>query len=206
MDHVVITIARSYGSGGRFLGQKLAEELGINCYDKELLRMASDQSGINEKMFGQLDEKVKRTPLFRISKNVYTGKVLSPDDNAYTSDDNVFNYQAKVIRELAEEESCIIIGRCADFILKDMDHVIRMFLYAPKEYRIGQIIDLEGGYRKDIEKKVDTTDSLRAEYYKYHTGNDWYDARNYDLCLDTSKLDYLDVSDIVKKYINLKRK
>ena len=206
MDHVVITIARSYGSGGRVLGQRLAEELGMNCYDKELLRMASDQSGINEKMFGQLDEKVKKTPLFRIAKNIYTGDVLTPDDNAYTSDNNVFNYQAKVIRELAEEESCIIIGRCADFILKDMEYVVRMFLYAPREYRIDQIIDLEGGYRKDVEKKVDSTDSLRAEYYKYHTGKDWYDARNYDLCLDTSKLDYIDVSDIVKKYINLKRK
>lgn len=206
MDHVVITIARSVGSGGRVLGQRLAEELDINCYDKELLRIASDQSGINEKMFGQLDEKVKKTPLFRISKNIYDGRVLRPDDNAYASDDNVFNYQAKVIRELAEEESCIIIGRCADFILKDMDHVVRMFLYAPREYRIDQIIDLEGGYRKDVEKKVDSTDALRAQYYKYHTGKDWYDARNYDLCLDTSKLDYIDVSDIVKKYINLKRK
>lgn len=206
MDHVVITIARSYGSGGRVLGQRLAEELGMNCYDKELLRIASDQSGINEKMFGQLDEKVKKTPLFRISKNIYTGDVLAPSDNAYTSDDNVFNYQAKIIRELAEEESCIIIGRCADFILRDMEHVVRMFLYAPREYRIDQIIDLEGGYRKEVEKKVDSTDALRAEYYKYHTGKDWYDARNYDLCLDTSKLDYIDISDIVKKYIYLKRK
>ena len=206
MDHVVITIARSYGSGGRILGQRLAEELNINCYDKQLLRMASDQSGINEALFGQVDEKIKSMPLFRIAKKIYKDEVFPPERDEYTSDDNLFNYQAKVIKELASEESCIIIGRCADFVLKDTKDVLRMFLYAPQEYCVEQVIDLEGGYRKDIVKKIEMKDVLRAQYYKYHTGNDWYDARNYDLCLNTSTLDYIDLSELVKKYIELKRK
>ena len=129
MEHTVITIARSYGSGGKTLGKLLADELGIHCYDRELLRMASEQSGINEALFGKVDEKVKTMPLFRISKNIYKGEVLPPDSDDYTSDDNLFNYQAKCIKELAKTESCIIIGRCADFILKDEQNVIKMIFY-----------------------------------------------------------------------------
>ena len=119
MKHTVITIARSYGSGGRTLGKLLAKELGIHCYDRELLRMASEQSGINEALFGQVDEKVKSLPLFGISKKIYKGEVFPPESDDFVSDDNLFNYQAKVIKEVAAEESCVIIGRCADFILKD---------------------------------------------------------------------------------------
>ena len=119
MKKTVITIARSYGSGGRTLGKLLAEELGINCYDREILRMASDDSGINEALFGQTDEKLKKSPLFRIArKNPYKGGVIPPESADFVSDDNLFNYQAKVIRELAEEESCIIIGRCAENVKK----------------------------------------------------------------------------------------
>ena len=133
MKHTVITIARSYGSGGRTLGKLLAKELGIHCYDRELLRMASEQSGINEALFGQVDEKVKSLPLFGISKKIYKGEVFPPESDDFVSDDNLFNYQAKVIKEVAAEESCVIIGRCADFILKDNPNVIRLFFYAPRE-------------------------------------------------------------------------
>ena len=120
MKKTVITIARSYGSGGRTLGKLLAEELGINCYDREILRMASDDSGINEALFGQTDEKLKKSPLFRIArKNPYKGGVIPPESADFVSDDNLFNYQAKIIRELAGKESCVIIGRCSNYILKD---------------------------------------------------------------------------------------
>ena len=97
MEHTVITIARSYGSGGRTLGKLLAKELGIHCYDRELLRMASEQSGINEALFGQVDEKIKSSPLFRISKKIYKGEVLPPDSDDFTSEDNLFNFQAQCI-------------------------------------------------------------------------------------------------------------
>ena len=106
MKKTVITIARSYGSGGRTLGKLLAEQLGINCYDREILRMASDASGINEALFGQADERLKRSPLFGIlKKNPYKGGVIPPENSDFVSDDNLFNYQAKVIKELAAQES-----------------------------------------------------------------------------------------------------
>lgn len=101
MKKTVITIARSYGSGGRTLGKLLAEQLGINCYDREILRMASDASGINEALFGKADERLKRSPLFGIlKKNPYKGGVIPPENSDFVSDDNLFNYQAKVIKEL----------------------------------------------------------------------------------------------------------
>ena len=136
MKKTVITIARSYGSGGRTLGKLLAEELGINCYDREILRMASDDSGINEALFGQTDEKLKKSPLFRIArKNPYKGGVIPPESADFVSDDNLFNYQAKVIRELAEEESCIIIGRCANYIYRDDKDCVSVYLHADRAVR-----------------------------------------------------------------------
>ena len=203
MEHTVITIARSYGSGGRTLGKLLAEELGIHCYDRELLRMASEQSGINEALFGKVDEKIKTMPLFRISRNVYKGEVLPPDSDDYTSDDNLFNYQAKCIKELAKTESCIIIGRCADFILKDEPNVIKLFFYASIEDCIKRTMAQNGGTEKDIIKKIEKRDKYRSDYYKYHTGRDWNDARNYDFCLNTSSTSYEKLVKVVKDYIDI---
>ena len=201
MKNTVITIARSYGSGGRTLGKLLAEELHINCYDRELLRMASDESGINEALFGAADEKKKNQSLFRIAQNIYKGEIFPPDSDVFTSDDNLFNYQAKVIKELAASESCVIIGRCADFVLKDFDNITRLFLYAPKENCIQRILNQEGGDEKEISRKIDKIDKYRAEYYRYYTGRNWYDARNYDFCIDTSSRSYSNLTGLVKSYI-----
>jgi cytidylate kinase len=206
MEKTVITIARSYGSGGRTLGKLLAKELGVNCYDREILRMASDKSGINEALFGQVDERLKKSPLFGIvKKNPYKGGVLSPESEDFISDDNLFNYQAMVIKELAKEESCIIIGRCADYILKDYDNVIRLFFYAPREDCIARVQGQNGGTEKEIIKKIEKTDKYRFEYYKYYTGREWNDARNYDFCLDTTSMSYEKLVQVVKAYIDICR-
>ena len=186
----VITIARQYGSGGRTIGKMLAQELGIHYYDRELLKLASDESGINEALFAQADEKLKNTSLFRIAKNVYGGELIPPDSDDFTSTDNLFNYQAKIIRELAQEESCVIIGRCADYVLKEYDNVLSVFIHAPKDFCIekaGEVLNLTG---RELERYIAKTDKYRAEYYKYHTGREWTDAGNYDLCLNSSKLGY----------------
>jgi len=186
----VITIARQYGSGGRTIGKMLAEELGIHYYDRELMRLASEDSGINEALFAKADEKVKSNPLFGVAKKVYNGELLPPDSDDFTSTDNLFNYQAKIIREIAAQESCVIIGRCADYILKDQEDVLSVFIHAPKDFcmeKAGEVLNMKG---RELEKYIAKTDKYRADYYKYHTGRDWTDARNYDLCLNSSKLGY----------------
>ena len=165
MKKTVITIARSYGSGGRTLGKLLAEQLGINCYDREILRMASDASGINEALFGQADERLKRSPLFGIlKKNPYKGGVIPPENSDFVSDDNLFNYQAKIIRELAQRESCVIIGRAADYVLKDYDNVVSVFVHASRKYCVEQAVERRAYVGKDVEKFVERTDKNRSDF------------------------------------------
>ena len=191
MKNVVITIARQYGSGGRTVGEMLAKKLGIHYYDKELMKLASDDSGINEALFVNMDEKVKNSSLlFRISKNVYGGELIPPESDDFTSSDNLFNYQAKIIRNLAEEEGCVIIGRCADYILKEYDNVLSVFVHAPHDFCMEQAAKKHSMSEKELERFIAKTDKSRADYYRYHTGREWTDARNYDLCLDSSKLGF----------------
>jgi cytidylate kinase len=119
MDNFVITIARQYGSGGRTIGEELAKKLGISYYDKDIIRMASEESGIHEQLFGRADENVSTKQRFFAKSGIYKGELIPPQSKDFTSDENLFNYQAKIIRQLAETESCVIIGRCANMILKD---------------------------------------------------------------------------------------
>lgn len=190
MDNVVITIARQYGSGGKTIGEMLADRIGVHFYNKELMKLASEDSGISEALFVNADEKVKNTRLFKIAQNVYSGELIPPESDDFTSTDNLFNYQAKIIRKLAEEESCVIVGRCADFVLKDYDNVLSVFVHAPHDFCMEQAAKKHSMSARELDKFIQKTDKHRAEYYKYHTGREWTDARNYDLCLDSSKLGF----------------
>ncbi|HHT96855.1 MAG TPA: cytidylate kinase-like family protein [Clostridiales bacterium] len=204
MDKFVITIARGYGSGGRTIGRMLSEELGIPFYDRELLRIASDESGINEKLFVKADEQLKKTHLFKIAKKVYSGELIPPDNDDFVSNDNLFNYQAKIIKELAATESCIIVGRCADFILRDYENVIKLFVHAPLSKCIETMKELHGKSDKEVEKQILSIDKHRAEYYKYYTGRNWDNAQNYDLCLNSSMLGFDKCLEIVKSYMDIR--
>ena len=207
MKKIVITIARSYGSGGRTLGKLLAEHLGINCYDREILRMASDASGINEALFGKADERLKRSPLFGIlKKNPYKGGVIPPENSDFVSDDNLFNYQAKVIKELAAQESCVIIGRCADYLLRDDPDVIKLYFCAPKKDCVARVMNQNCLSEKEAERRIEKIDKYRAEYYRYYTGRDWNDARNYNFCLDTTSMSYEKLVEVVTNFIQIYQK
>lgn len=202
--NTVITIAREYGSGGRTIGEMLANDLNVHYYDKELMKLASDDSGINEALFAKADEKVKATSLFRIAKSAYSGELIPPESDDFVSNDNLFNYQAKIIRKLAEEESCVIIGRCSDYILKDYDNVLSVFIHAPLDFCLEQAAKKHSLSSKELEKFVERTNKRRAEYYKYHTGRNWTDAKNYDLCLDSSKLGFERCVEEIKAYMNVR--
>lgn len=204
MSKYVITIARSYGSGGRTIGKMLSEQLGIPYYDRDLLRLASDDSGINEQLFAKADEKLKKSLLFKIASKVYKGEIIPPDSDEFVSNDNLFNYQAKIIKELADTESCIIIGRCADFVLKDYENVVKVFVHAPLDDCIKNVKEITDKSEKDIEKQIASIDKHRSEYYKYYTGRDWEDAKNYDLCLNSSHLGFQKCVDIVKAYLEIR--
>lgn len=205
MKKFVITIAREYGSGGRTVGQMLAKELGVEYYDKDLIVKASEESGINMALFMNADEKSKG--LFsKFKKKNYGGEVLSPSSKNFNSEENLFNYQAKIIRELADKESCIIIGRAADYILKDRDDVISVFVHAPQWFLMEQAAKKVSKQGKELEKYISKIDRERAEYYKAHTGREWSDAHNYDLCLDSSKLGFEKCVEEIKAYMEVKFK
>lgn len=200
MEKMVVTIARQYGSGGKTIGQMLAKELGINCYSREILRLASDESGINETLFNKADEKLKNSPLKGITKRIYKGQLIAPASQDFVSDQNLFNYQAKVIKELAQSQSCVIVGRCADFVLKDREDVISVFIHAPKDYCMARALERSSMTEKEMERFIQKEDKYRGDYYRYYTGHEWNDARNYDLCLDSSKLGFEKCVEAIRAY------
>ena len=189
MDKYVIAIAREKGSGGSDVARLLSQRLGIPYYDRELLRKASEVSGINESLFGKADEQIGIKEMMLAAKKVYKGEVLPPDSDDFVSTKNLFNFQAKVIRELAQTESCIIIGRCADYLLADEPGVLRVFIHAPLEFRRKRVASYSLSLKeKELDKLILDCDRRRSEYYKYYTGCDWKDATHKDISLDTSEL------------------
>ena len=204
MDRYVITIARGYGSGGKTIGKMLSEELGINYYNRELIRLASDDSGIHERLFSAADERAKLSMLFRREGAVYKCGLIPPESADFVSDQNLFYYQARIIRKLAEHESCVIIGRCADYVLRDYPNVVRVFVYAPHESCVKTVMDMFSVSEKEAEKTIRSIDRHRSAYYKYYTGNDWENAKNYDLCLNSAQLGFEKCVRIVKEYLKIR--
>lgn len=204
MDKFVIAITRTCGSGGTTIGKMLSNDFKINMYDKELLRLASDDSGINESLFASVDESIKNSLLYKVSKNVYNGELIPPESNEFTSNDNLFNYQAKILLELAEKESYVVIGRCADYILKDKPNVFKIFIHSSYKDCIKHEMESLCITEKEAIKQVKKLDKYRKEYYYYHTGKKWENVKNYDLCIDTSKLGFEKSVKYIKEYIKLR--
>lgn len=201
MDNHVITIARSYGSGGRRMGRMLAKELGYEFYDREILRIASDESGINEDLFRQADETKQHMPLFRIARELYTGEVIPPDSEDFISNENLFRYQAKIIRELAATRNCVIVGRCANYILRGRENVMNVFVTAPVVDCVRRVMQEDGLDLEAAEKKIKKIDKRRADYFKYFTGRQWHDAALYDLCLNTGHMPEEKCLEVVRAYM-----
>ncbi len=176
----VITISREFGSGGRELGVKLADKLGIPFYDKELISMAADDINIAEDAFQHYDEHiVVHDPLDRQFYHAFSEVYQIP------MSDQIFVAQSNVIRRLASHGPCIIVGRCADMILADS---LNLFIYAKMKDRIKRMLELESEAEsdgKEMERRIREVDRKRKEYYQYYTGNTWGRAQNYHLCLDS---------------------
>lgn len=204
MENIVITVARQYGSGGKTIGAMLAKELGINCYSREILRMASEESGINERLFGMSDEKIRHSGWFKLLNRPYEGELLPPESSDFVSDDNLFNYQAKIIKDLADKESCVIVGRCADYVLKDYPNVLSIFIHADEQFCFERSMERHSMSEKEMRRYIERTDKYRADFYRYHTGREWTDARNYDLCLNSGKLGFEKCVEEIKAYAKIR--
>ena len=197
MKPYIITIARQYGSGGKTVGKMLAEKLGVPCYNREIITMASEDSGVNAMLFS--DERLKSDLTERLRRHYHGGAL-----NRLYDDDALFEYQAKVIRKLADEGACVLIGRCADFVLRDRSDVVRVFVHADHDFCMEQARKVNSLPDEELEKKIARVDESRARFYRHHTGCDWYDARNYDLSLNSSVLGFEGVLEEILQYLQVR--
>lgn len=205
MKRYVITIARGFGSGGKDIGMRLSRALGIPCYERQILTMASEKNGIDEYIFVENDEKLRGKYIANFLRKVPVSGIVEPYDKEFISDVNIFNLQAEIIRSLAATESCIIIGKCADYILKDNKNVISIYVEAPRECCVKSIRDKMHVSEERAHQLIHSTDKYRSKYYSYYTGGrDWTNPTNYDLVLNTGRVDRDMCVEIVKNYVNMK--
>ena len=204
--HYVITIERQYGSGGRLTGERLAKELGVHFYDEEILKMTSETSAIGEQYFRLADEKAGNKLLYRIVTS------LKPDlsepaktGHRITSPENLFRFQSSVIRQLASSESCIIVGRCGNYVLQDqLEDVIRIFVYAEMPTRIERVMEVDKVDEAEAIRRIRRIDKERTEYHRYFTGREWMDMENYDLPINASRISYDQMIELIKGYLRLR--
>ncbi len=196
-NNFIITIGREFGSGGHAIAKMLAEDLGIKLYDEELLDLAAKKSGLSTDILKEYDEKPTNSFLYSLSIGAYTyDNILSGVHNLPLVD-KVFAAQSKIIKEIAESESCVIVGRCADSILKDNENLLKVFIYADIDFRAKRIMEHEN---ISYDKAVDTvrkSDKKRASYHNYFADSKWGDASSYDLCIN-SEMGFENVVHLIK--------
>lgn len=206
MKNYVITIARGFGSGGKEIGSKLADRLGIPCYESQILKMASEYSGISEVLFNEADEKMRgKSKVLGMLKKVPFTSIAQPCTKEFTSDVNLFNIQSKIIRQLAMSESCVIIGKCADYVLRNYPNVISIYIEAPRAACVESIINKLGVTEPEAHKLIEKTDKYRADYYRYYTqGGYWTNPVNYDMTLNSARVGRDKCVDVICDYIRTK--
>lgn len=191
--HVVITIAREYGSGGRYVGKLIANKLGIKFYDKNLIAKVAEKTGLSEEY---------------IEQNEQQRNVLSNFNNGYYASlnnaDDLFIKESEIIKELAEKESCVIIGRCADFILKDRDDVLKVFIYSNMDNKVKRATEIYGLDKSKAKKEIKRIDKLRGNHYKYYTEKEWNDYENYDICINSDILGVEKSADLICEMVEEK--
>lgn len=181
----IITINRQYGSGGREIGQKLAERLGINFYDKELISIAARDSGFTEALFENADERPSNSLLYSIVTGNYNPRAWFFGSTDVLTNDTLFNIQAEVIRKVAAKP-CVIVGRCADFILRENPNLFKVFTFAPFEKRMDYVLKTSPNLdQKEREAFLRKADKSRMNYYSYYTNRAWDNVTNYDIAVNT---------------------
>lgn len=189
MDNFIVTIARGYGSGGKEIGTKVAEAYGIQCYEKRILTLASQLSGIEEAEFEKIDEKLRSKTWRTILNKLPIITSSEAKLHRFVSDELLFEYQAKIIRTLQKTESCVIVGKAADYVLKDCPNVLSVYIEAPRIYTRDRIVRKECVPPDIADNMITRTDQYRADYYEQYThGNYWTNPVNYDITLNSARL------------------
>ncbi len=186
--HMVITIGRQFGSGGREIGRGLAEQFDIPFYDKELIVASAKKSGLSETMFENVDEQAANSLLYSLVLGAYAPTAGMTGVPPLSINETLFQVQSDVIKELAQEGSCVIVGRCADYILRNRTDCVNLFIHAPMPERIKRAVSKYDVAQEKAEDVIHKTDKKRANFYNYYSGQKWGEAKNYHLSLDSSLL------------------
>ena len=185
MAFSIITISREFGTGARLIGREVAALLNYGYYDRALIEMAAEKSGLSEEFIERTEEKASNSFLYNLATAAYLASDVTAEYTVPVND-QAFMIQSDVIRDIARSSNGVIVGRCADFVLKDHPRLLRVFIYANKEDRINRIVNEYGQDPKNAESVLNKIDKGRANYHKFYTGTNWRSMDNYDLCINTS--------------------
>ena len=198
----VLTIARGFGSGGKALGMRLADELGISCYENTILALASKMTGKETAELIEIDEKLRKGSINALLRKLPRTTEPKAVQKKFESDEEIYRAQCDIIRNLAETESCIIIGKCADFVLKNYDNVVSFYVEAPRSYCLERITKRMHVDEEEAAKLIEKTDKYRAKYYEYYTnGNYWTNPVNYDMTFNMARVGEDKCVQVIKDYL-----
>ena len=206
MKRFVVTFARGFGSGGKEIASILAKDLGIHCYENRILTLASQMSGLDEKLFQEVNEKIRTNGGFsNLMRGLPRSRRYIARNEKFVSDDKLFEYQSEIIRNLAEQESCVIVGKCADYVLRDKSNVVSVYIEAPRSFCVQRTMKNLGVTNEVAHATIKKTDKFRADYYEYYThGNYWTNPVNYDMTLNSEKLGINDSVKLIEQYLLIK--
>lgn len=204
-NNLVITIGRQYGSAGKEIGQKLADALGVKCYDKELLAVAAKESGLCHELFETHDEKPTNSFLYSLVMDTYSMGYSSSGYMDMPINHKVFLAQFDAIKKLAMQESCVIVGRCADYALEDYPNAFNIFIYASLPDRIRRIKRIYGLSDDKAKDTIVKTDKKRASYYNYYSSKKWGEAKGYDLCINSGVLGVEGAVKLIEEFVHIKK-
>ncbi|MGI6006714.1 MAG: cytidylate kinase-like family protein [Ruminococcus sp.] len=206
MGNYVITFARGFGSGGKEIASCLAKELGIHCYENRILTLASQMSGLDEKLFQEVNEKIRETGGFsNFMRGLPRARNYIARNEKFSKDDKLFEYQSQIIKNLADTESCCIVGKCADYVLRGRQNVVSVYIEAPRSFCVERVMDHMGVTEAVAHATISKTDKYRAKYYEYYThGNYWTNPVNYDLTLNSEKVGVYNCVKVIEEYLIIK--
>ena len=185
MKKKIVTISRQYGSGGRYIGENLAKAMGVPCYDEKLIDMVAKESGFAQSFVAEKGERMTGSLLFNIASSLSFANNVFSNNNGVTLQDEIYFTQNRIIKELADKGPCVIVGRCADYILREREDCLNVFIFADNESKIEREEKYFNITREEAPAVLKKKDKARANHYKYYTDQEWGMASNYDLCLNS---------------------
>jgi len=205
MENYVITLARGFGSGGKEIASKLAADLGIHCYENRILTLASQMSGLDEQLFDEVNEKIRGKKFSSLLKGLPRTIKPKPAEGDFVSDERLFEFQKNIIENLAKSESCVIVGKCADWVLKDYPNVISIYVEAPRAFCVKRVMEKMSVNEETAHMSIAKTDQYRAAYYAHYTeGNYWTNPVNYDMTLNSERIGIENCVKLIKDYLAIK--